>query len=102
MLKQAIAVGLLGVLGAASAGAHEAGWGNRGYAPPPAYDYDARRGAPVYWYAPRALPPARYCVPKSHWKHYRGHHRKPAHYYDARRGYADYGRHDSGRDGGRH
>ena len=109
MLKAVIAVGLLSVLGAASASAHEAGAGYRGYAPPPAYYYNARIPAPVYWNAPRAYGPARYCPPKAYWKGYRGHYPKSAYYrgakhryYDAKRGQAWHGGNDhDGYRGGR-
>jgi hypothetical protein len=86
MLKAAMAIGLLSVLGAASASAHEVGPGYRGYAPPPAYYHNARVPVPVYWNAPRAYAPVRYCPPKAHWKRYHSHYPKAAYYQGGKRG----------------
>lgn len=99
MLKQVLAVAVVGLFAAGSASAHDSNWSHR-YAPP-AYHYSPHYNSYSHRYAPIRYAP-RYCPPPR-WSWHRGYYDGyPRYFRDAQRGgYNYYDRNDGNDHGGR-
>jgi hypothetical protein len=95
MLKQVLAIAVVGALAAGPVAAHESDWGYRNPYYGAAYHYSPYQYASRQWYAPRYCPPAR--PGKGHgWHHGHSHGYRQGGYY----GYDQHDRNDYRERGG--